>query len=742
MARPELAELDDLTIEAFFTKWVSSATPLAAATAADAARQAAEQPYNSATRIVHVGTDPTMLRLPGATTGNAPAQLRPRFYWRRTPGFDVAIVPRAQPLVDTDDDDDDAADADGQGDDEQADALLREHEDEPLVRLSRVPIRKMNLHFMRELARRRAARSVDDLLTDHTGVTHATAHAACRALGYLDEAEEARHVLQSLMADAIASPAMLRSLFTQFIVARRSIDELIDELGVLDALREPGWQDWEVVDDLANRLRAMNYDITQVLPPWHHPWYVTSDLDRELEALATPQAWRARVGTAAVAGTDPELRLDGDAGPFEQAAVVEWALTGVACEPSMVRPDLSRLVYKPPATTEVGFVVGGGGTGKSRVCKHIIAEYGARGMFSVVVAFSNRAAVAFERGMTVHALLGLKINEDADGNFVVRLEAYGGTVSAERDEMLKDPRCGVVIVDEGLAAKRSLCESVVLFFLERRYNVRVLINGDSEQLPPIMAFGSVADVVASSLLSSWLWSGAAAHYVLRRQHRCAADPPWAAFCATLANATAPAVEDHPFTDAAAHATAVAAPLIRNVFMHQPHDRGRHLAKNAVVWLFGLTPPGHSKGGGRLNVFRGGRDARYILVSTNPARNWWNEVIAEMRANEAASERFTYHAVNNAILKGSDADVSEDMAHEALRDEAALFEHADHSVPVSELDVGVDDLIMLPVCHHHHRRPEAPHARERAEAGVGDVRPYLPSNLRVAYRATSTRPPTW
>ena len=57
-------------------------------------RQASLQHYNSATRTVYVGDDPTKLRLPGVETGTAPARVAPRFYWRRRPGFDAAAVAR------------------------------------------------------------------------------------------------------------------------------------------------------------------------------------------------------------------------------------------------------------------------------------------------------------------------------------------------------------------------------------------------------------------------------------------------------------------------------------------------------------------------------------------------------------------------------------------------------------------------------------------------------------------------
>ena len=70
-----------------------------------------------------------------------------------------------------------------------------------------------------------------------------------------------------------------------------------------------------------------------------------------------------------------------------------------------------------------------------------MAECGARGLLVVPTAITNLAATAFEGGQTVHNLFGLGVDGDADGNFVVQLEVDKGTVTADRDRMLRDHRC-------------------------------------------------------------------------------------------------------------------------------------------------------------------------------------------------------------------------------------------------------------------------------------------------------------
>ena len=270
LSRPSLPELDDQCVEVFFSLWISAATPLAPKSGHDVAERDAGRNYNSATRTVYIGTDPTLHRLPGTDTGAPPVAVPPRFYWRRAAGFnDGAVAPDPTAHADPSNS---GSDTDLlPSDDElalgaaQADAALPSapQEDPPLVRLGRVPLSKQSSFALRELARNRGARSYGGFLTDAAGVVHDSPMAASRAMGYLDESTEAITVLRREIRDGLATPIMLRSLFVQMIVAKEAMDGAIDEPGVLDALREPGWTSEDVVYDLGTRLRAMGRDVTQ-----------------------------------------------------------------------------------------------------------------------------------------------------------------------------------------------------------------------------------------------------------------------------------------------------------------------------------------------------------------------------------------------------------------------------------------------------------------------------------------------
>jgi len=556
-----------------------------------------------------------------------------------------------------------------------------------LVRLTRVSSKKPDAVCVRLLARNRAARSHTQLLTDDTGVEHETAQAACRALGLLDEAHEAQTVLEHAMREGYASHSMLRSLFVQLIVAGHMLDAVIEIDGLLAAMHDGSGSDDGALNDIAKRLLMMGIDAFRVLPPNRQPTHVPTLLEMSVDALKSPDVWRRRIAA------DAQLRLDGAPGEYEQTDVVHYMLTGagaVAPVPHGAAPDLRSVAYVRPSASEHYVLFGDAGAGKSRVIHRTIAELSARSMFARVTAIGNLPATAFENGTTVHKLFNLHAGgDDGDGNYLIDLARNGGSVSDEVDAMLSDERCARLIIDEGVSGDSQLLEAVVLFM--RRYRVRVLIVGDGQQLAPVVPRGSVADVVNRSVLRSTVRHSAKREFVLRRQQRARGDLPWAADCATLATATAPVLADHPFTDARQYASAVALRLHSTaVFVHRTLPSGaREVAYRALFWLFGRTPDG------KIDT---SRTDRYVLVATNTQRNWWNENVTFLRqCDYPFLDSKSYYAVNTASFVGGDDDgATEDMAMEALRDEAYMFDHADHAVPLSTVELVVGDRVMLPM----------------------------------------------
>ena len=551
-------------------------------------------------------------------------------------------------------------------------------------RLSRIPFKCQHAFFMRKLAHHRSAYSFTDLLTDNNGVVHATAQDACRELGYLDEEAEALHLMRHQMDSGYATPAMLRSLFTQLVVAKHGVDDLLEDPGLLKAMCEPSWCKDDLLADLGCRLSSVGWNIRQCVKDCHHPVWTLSDLERTLGRLPARHVWARRLDS------DEALALD-----EPQRRVVYWALTGELRAPGVPIPDVRRVDFIAPMQVEVGVLAAGQGTGKSRVFLRTIAELGARACFVVPTATTNLAATAFEGGMTLHSLVGLGIDPDSDGNTVVELEAAGGSVTAQRDELLASDQCAVVLIDEGLAAESKLVEAIIAFFIRRRYRFRVLINGDPSQLPPVVVNGTPAEIVARSLMSSWVWRRADAHFTLRTQYRASRDPPWAAFLEGLATNSCASVADHAFNNAAEHAAAVAMPLIpnRHVFIHRSvQTYGTELVYRAISALFGRTSDK------KLDLnFDPKTDARQILCATNTQCTFWNDHITAMKERDGAHIN-EYVAQNDAKIKGQD-DIdmqSYDLALEALQDEADMFDHADHQVPPSRLRLSVGDRVILPV----------------------------------------------
>ena len=673
-ARPPQLELDADLSEVFLSAWSYSYEGLKPATVADAQRQSdGAATYRAAGgRTVHRGTDPTLLRLPGARTGNAPSPVTPRWYWQKSVRD---FTGQCEPC-------------------------------EVLMRLTRVPVSKAMPYFLRELAKVRPCRSYDELLTDANGVRHDTPQAACRALGLLDEDVEGIGVLrQAIEAEGGTPPAELRSLFCQLLFAGARLDEAIDAVDVQLALgRDLGHDMQAVVGDLEKRLRALNRSVTDCLPPNHHPALVLSELQQAYAAIAAepPTVCLARAHREGPDG----LSLDRDQGPFEQTAVVLHALTGsgTSCadapahRPSCGRDGHSRhclcnVDYVPPRRVEFVIIEGDGGSGKSRAVKRLVVEFAVRQLLIVVAAWTNKAAVAFgPRAMTVHALFGLGIEGDDDGNFVVALQSEGGTVTPERMEWLR--QVGAIVVDEIFGLTRDVVEAIVAFCRAHDLRVRLVGNGDSQQIPPVAdGPGETRD---ASLVSSPEYRMATARFVLTVQYRQSRDARWAAQAQRTGMGEVARLHNHPFNCEAEHATAFVAEGFAHTYIMPPQggataehaaERLDELMRGAIEWLWPRNPRT-----GLLDMGAGG-GKRTILCGTNKQVARWNAKIGAMQEEVTGVAPTIYHASNAASLQHGDG-VGEDLAAASLNDEASLFDAADPTAPLSETRLRVGDQCLL------------------------------------------------
>ena len=563
----DLSALRDLsahnfTMDIFYSQWISgsektapkaSSRPLAPALAAlDIVA------YESTSgRLVYRGTSPTALRTGGTT------EIAPRLYWRRARG-DVKVpspplrtcLHCTAPL-----------------------SLLPAPRRSQVTRLARVPHSGGQIYYLRLLATKIGARTYDDLLT-YEGVVQESYENACRERGLLSEDSEARKVLEEAVA-AGDDVGVMRSLFVQLTREGYPLGSVIDDPAIwhaivgADAAADPDAQE-RCIADLDERLKMLGGSMRKSFAQRFWPSNdQNNEVERELRHYSDKGAQRAICDG---------LLLDGLPGEPEQADVVMWGLTGETPERQRARraatppplhatPDLhvASATFVAPASVEVAFLQGDGGSGKSRTLKRLVAELRARGQIAMVCAASNLAATNFERGMSFHALSMLAIDSDENGNTTIKLKP-GGTLTRERLALFR--ATALIVIDEGPSLNKCVIEALINCVIEHSCKVRLLIVGDVQQIPPIYG-NSREETVEASIVSSanfhdW------AQLRLTKQYRAASDPEWGDQNRLLGNGTANMLPNHDFNDAAGGKRAVAMPLVTNLFTRgqeeQAHPR--------------------------------------------------------------------------------------------------------------------------------------------------------------------------
>ena len=545
-----------------------------------------------------------------------------------------------------------------------------------LTRIKRVPYGSGQLWYLRLLVCKVSARSFADY-RNHSGTTHPTYEAACRARGLLSEDSEARDVLEDAISNPDVDTLELRSLFVGLTLEGFPMGELITDAAIFTKLvgtpvATAAARD-ACIADLDERLQLMSSSMARYFPPEYCPTEDQSDEVARERRIYADRSVQQRLAQSA------DLRLDGLPGPPEQSRIVVWGLTGVLptyqhglpANAALRELEIQQMPFRQPRDVNVAYLQGDGGAGKSRTVKRLLAELRARGQIALVSAASNLAATNFERGWSLHALAKLPIDADNDGNITIKLKP-AGNLTLERLALFK--AAALIVIDEGPALKCEVLEAFIQMLEEHRCQVRLLIVGDVQQIPPI-AGNSREETVEASLVSNPTYAEAT-KFLLSKQYRAASDEPWAAAVRALGDGSAPAVEGHPFNDDAAGKRAVAMPLVPD---EQLFTAGRET--EAIEWLFGRTDSG------ALDVQSG---FKAVLCARNLTKNVWNQRVSDMLAAETGADAgVTYTAYHEAVVNGADADEL-GLSHEDLD----VFDNIDPTAPVKELTLRIGDVCLL------------------------------------------------
>ena len=551
--------------------------------------------------------------------------------------------------------------------------------DPKLSRLKRVPFGSGQNYYLRMLATKIGARSYEGYLT-HNDVTYDGYEQVCRVRGLLNEDKEARTVLEIAIAANDETDA-LRTLFVQLTIEGCPMTEIITDATIFDAI-VGGSLLQRCLTDLNDRLQLLGKCMSDFFSPQYCPEEVQSELAREKLHYKDVGAQRLLCD---------QLPLDGhaSAGVPEQTDVVLWCLTGhkpakrtASALEFQTRDsrnnEVKRAQVIAPVGVEVAFLQGDGGAGKSRTVRRAIAELRSRGEIVLVSAATNLAATNFERSMSTHALAMLGIDGDEDGNTTVKLRREGGTLTPERLTLWRATI--LIIIDEGVNLKKTIIEAIINALENYGCNVRLLIVGDLQQIPPIAGRNSSSEeTIEASLVHSACFRDMT-KLLLTKQYRAAKDEEWADEVRRIGDGSSPPVKDHPFNDATASRRAVAMPLVQNLFRDE---------QAAIEWVFGRNDQG------RLNV---GGGFKAILCAKNVSRNAWNQKVNEMREAESGDPGQTYDAYHEMVVgqgtDDADADLHRAPTQSLTDSDMALFQNADHGVPIARLTLHVGDVCLL------------------------------------------------
>lgn len=148
--------------------------------------------------------------------------------------------------------------------------------------------------------------------------------------------------------------------------------------------------------------------------------------------------------------------------------------------------DSQRDAVMTAVSNNVSVITGGPGTGKTTIIKTLISTFDRLGMKAELCAPTGRAAKRMTQATgheakTIHRLLEMNYEDDTEIRSFARCERNPLT-------------CDVVIVDEGSMIDIALFDSLTEALGN---NTRLIIVGDSDQLPSVGAGNVLADIISS-----------------------------------------------------------------------------------------------------------------------------------------------------------------------------------------------------------------------------------------------------
>ncbi|XP_002449443.2 uncharacterized protein LOC8071841 [Sorghum bicolor] len=371
-------------------------------------------------------------------------------------------------------------------------------------------------YFLRVLLNHvRGATSYEDLRTV-AGVTYSTFREACEKRGLIETDQSINDCLTE--ATTFQMPCALRRLFATILVFCEDTDIRGLWAKHKDALGEDFSRDNDntfiveqmVLRDIRDMLHSMGKDIRDYgLPPISDEGPSSVDMMREV--------------------TDEQnIPIDQDHLDIFDSLNKEQ------------REGFDEIIQHVFANkSQVFFVDGPGGTGKTFLYKALLARVRSRGLIAIATATSGIAASILPGGRTAHSRFKIPIK--IGDNSMCSFTKQSGTA-----ELLR--RASLIIWDEVAMTKRQCVETLDrslqdIMECALPFGGKVIVfGGDFRQVLPVVTRGTRAQVTDATLQRSYLWDKIR-KIRLSRNMRAQSDPWFSEYLLRIGNGTEETIGD-------------------------------------------------------------------------------------------------------------------------------------------------------------------------------------------------------
>jgi len=348
-----------------------------------------------------------------------------------------------------------------------------------ITRLNMLCILSGEIYFLRELMLHCALSGYRDAKTVN-GVQYTTFQESALARGLIQDRGEAVHAFKE--AVIYFTPAELRGFFVMLTInGYATMDVYRDphyyRLLQLDFLHEANTTqliaDQKLIKDLSYRF--VMEEKTSTMYGFPEPTDHQSELDIErTKYIAAEQLALFNY----LSETNPNTQ--------EQQNILDEICN-----------DINQHV------TSLYFIQGMGGSGKSALCKKILAWARSRDKLCLGCASTGLAATIYENFNTAHSLFKYPVVEDEDRDEANIVECMiSPSSNTKRFELLQ--AADVIVWDEFPSNHRELFEAVCRALNDLAGKV-VVTFGDFAQIAPVVPHGSRLQIVQASIISSTKW---------------------------------------------------------------------------------------------------------------------------------------------------------------------------------------------------------------------------------------------